>query len=465
MLKVSVFGGPPLSVFLSPRAVAGASWDVGDQILMGAWSGGLVRVPTDGREPKALTTLDVEQRELGHGWPSLLPNHQAVVFAVMSERTGAYDAELAVLELETGRIRRLGLAGFGPRYVSSGHVVYTGEDRALRAVPFDPDQLEITGSPVLLVEEVFNNFDVSKTGRLVYRTGVASLPRRVWVGRDGEITTTIGEGFTVAPRLSPDGSRIAYQAVGSVWILDLERMTNTRVVEAGVVPTWTPDGSRVTFTSDRSGAFDLYSQLADGSGPAELLLDAATNPVPGSWSPDGRVLAYYQTDPETRGDLWVLPVDGDPSPFLVTESHEVAPRVSPDGRWVAYSSNQSGEYRIYVQPFPDGGRVIPVSTGPGAEPVWSRDGRELFYRDGNRMFAVTVELGPAFTVGRPAVLFEGTYNLNAGRTFPEYDVSLDGQHFLMVQPGDTSDGISAANETILVLNWFEELKRLVPTDP
>ena len=464
LLKVSIFGGPPQSVYLSPRAVAGESWQVGEQILTGAWSGGLVRVSTNGEAPDVLTTVSTERGELGHGWPSLIVGHEAVVFTIMSDTAGTYGEELAVLDLETREVQRLGLAGPTPRYVATGHLVYAGEDRALRAVRFDPERREVTGVPVSLADDVSINFDISTTGRLLYQAGVTSQAKRVWVGRDGEVSETIDEGFTVAPRLSPEGTRIAYQATGGIWILDLERGTNTKVVDSGLIPIWTPDGSRVTFTSDKSGRFELFSQLADGSGPAELLLDMAPNPVPGSWSPDGQALVYYQTHPDTRGDLWVLPVGGDPTPFLVTAFHEVAPRVSADGRWVAYSSNQSGEYRIYVQPFPDGGRVIPVSTGPGAEPVWSRDDHELFYRNGDEMMAVDVELGSDLAVGRPTVLFEGGYTRNTGRTFPEYDVSLDGDHFLMVAPGDPSGERSGPNKTILVFNWFQELERLVPAE-
>ena len=447
VLRVSIFGGAPQSIIRSELTVVGERWEGGDHILLGTIGGGLVRVPADGGESEALTTLNVEQGERGHIWPSLIPNYQAVLFTIVSGTAGSSRSQLAVLELETGEVRMLGLAGNGPRYVATGHFVYTGEDGTLRAVPFDADQLEVTGDPVLLVEGVFGNFDFSNTGRLVYTTG-ATPPSLAWVDRRGEIATTlIDQQFVLQQRLSPDGSRIAYATGGNVRILDLERGINTRVVEDGFVPTWTPDGSRITFTSSRTGAFALYSQTADGSGPAELLLDVPdTIPVPGSWSPDGQTFTYYENHPETRGDLWVLPVDGDPKPFLVTQFHEVAPRVSPDGRWVAYTSDQAGENSIYVQPFPQGGRIVPVSTGPGAEPVWSRDGQELFYRNGDQMMAVAVELGSEFILGRPTVLFEGPYLVNNDATFPQYDVSLDGQQFLMVTSGVTRNETSVATQ-------------------
>ena len=228
------------------------------------------------------------------------------------------------------------------------------------------------------------------------------------------------------------------------------------------------DGSTITFSSDRSGTTNLYSRPADFSGAAELLLETTDILVPGAWSPDGQLLVYYEVNAETQRDLWVLPVNGTPLPFLVTEFNEHSPRLSPDGEWISYVSDQAGENRVYARPFPEGsGTVIPVSTGPGTEAIWSRDGQELFYRTGNRMrnqmMAVPVKLGPQLKVGRPSLLFEGAYRLdpnNIGN--PNYDVSLDGQHFLMATGAIDEDATSP--QITVVLNWFEELKRLVPVD-
>ena len=455
----------------------GASWGTGDQIIVGMLTGGLFQVPTDGGEPERLTTPDAERGDTSHRWPSIIPDHEAVLFT--TSRGDMATSQLAILALQTGEVTRLGLAGTSPRYVPTRHLVYTTDDGSLRAVPFDPDQLVVTGNPITLVDGVMvtgsgaANVSISDTGRLAYMTGEeddGSTPFPVWVDRNGEMTSLV-EGVDIRgqqPRLSPDGSRMAVysRTEGDIQLWDLERGSNTWWAEGGadLFPTWMQDSSTVTFASDRSGSFDLYSRPANVGGAAELLVQAPEVLIPGSWSPDGQLLVYYEVNAETQRDLWVLPVNDSPSPFLITEFNEFAPRLSPDGQWVAYISDQSGENRIYAQPFPEGGTIIPISTGPGTEPVWSRDGRELFYRNGNQMLAVTVQPRPKFSVGRPNLLFEGPYlldSLNLG--IPNYDVSLDGQHFLMVTGAIDED--ATPPQITVVLNWFEELKRLVPTGP
>jgi len=212
--------------------------------------------------------------------------------------------------------------------------------------------------------------------------------------------------------------------------------------------------------SDRAGVYDLYSKAADLSGEAQSLLTTPNTKIPGSWSPDGQTLVYYElTTSGTQRDIWTLAIGSDPVSFLATTFNERAPRLSSDGHWLAYVSDQSGENRVYVQRFPEGGRIISVSTGRGTEPVWSRDGRELFYRNGNQMLVVEVHTGPAFAVGPPTLLFEGPYDTDPNaQANPNYDVSPDRADFLMVRSG----GAGRTLGLIVVLNWFEELKRLVP---
>ena len=283
----------------------------------------------------------------------------------------------------------------------------------------------------------------------------------MWVDRTGQIVVPAIDGLSEPwLRLSPDGTRVAVAIDSDIWIRDFERGVDTRVTEGlGNFPVWTPDGSTITFGSNRAGAFDLYSRPVDLSSPTELLLDVQDSLVPGSWSADGRTHVYYTINADTKRDLWTWQVGEEPSPFLVTEFNESNPRLSPNGRWVAYASDQSGENRIYVRPFPEGNRVIPVSAGPGIQAVWSRDGRELFYRNGNEMMAVAVDPGQEFKVRQTTVLFEEPYVLDfANSGIHSYDVSLDGQQFLMVKEAET-----ATSELTVVLNWFEELKARVPT--
>ena len=280
-----------------------------------------------------------------------------------------------------------------------------GLDGTIRAVPFDLERLAVTGVPVPVLDGVITktsgaaDFSLSETRSLVYvPTGATARRTLGWVDRDGQMTTSVIEENTAisTPRLSPDGTRVAFAGargvtgVPDIWIRELERGSDTRLTVEGIniFPAWTPDGATVTFTSDRSGAFDLYSKLADLSGEAEQLVTSAAPKFAGSWSPDGQVLVYTDGGFTTLRDIWALPVGGDPAPFLVTDFDERAPRLSPDGQWVAYVSDQSGEDRVYVQRFPEGGGVSPISTEGETEPVWSRDDRELFYRNGTQMLVV-----------------------------------------------------------------------------
>ncbi|MHC4560749.1 MAG: hypothetical protein ACYS80_26005, partial [Planctomycetota bacterium] len=224
-------------------------------------------------------------------------------------------------------------------------------------------------------------------------------------------------------------------------------------------PLWRPDGKQVTFSSEISGISNIYWASADGSTAAERLISSDKSQIPNSWSPDGRLLAFRERHPITRRDIWVLPSEGSrtPSPFLVTPFNERAARFSPNGRWLAYVSDESGQNEVYVQPYPGPGRKWTVSTNGGGEPVWSADGKELFYRNRDLMMVVAVETEPDFKAGIPRLLFEGHYEMALGSQ--NYDVSADGQKFLMVR---TEEELSPVRLQV-VLNWFEELKRLVVT--
>ncbi len=250
-----------------------------------------------------------------------------------------------------------------------------------------------------------------------------------------------------------------------VWLYDLARGTLTRLIEtAGTAwPVWTPDGGRLAFRLFREGSFNIFWMPADGSGTAERLTASDNVQVPGSWSPDGQVLAFSESDPTTGTDIEVLRLVGDRKPqhFLQTQSNEAAPMLSPDGHWLAYQSNESGRMEIYVRPFPGPGGKTQVSTEGGMQPLWARNGRELFYRNGDKMMAAAVEAEPSFAAAKPKLLFEGHYETAA--VFPaqaNYDMP-DGQRFLMLKPSEQEQ--AAPTQINVVLNWFEELKRRVPT--
>jgi Tol biopolymer transport system component len=248
-----------------------------------------------------------------------------------------------------------------------------------------------------------------------------------------------------------------------IWLYDLSRETLTRLTFQGNTnnaPVWTPDGKRIAFNSNKEGATNLFWQLADGSGGLERLTTSEYIHAPHSWSPDGQFLAFMELNPTTQRDIWVLRLsDRKAEPFLRTVFDETVPRFSPDGRWLAYISNETGRYEVYVQPYPGPGGKWQISTEGGTEPQWNLNGRELFYRNGGKMMAVDIAAQSGFSAGTPHMLFEGKYE-PAPVPGDNYDVSPDGQRFLMVKPVEQEQ--AAPTQINVVLNWFEELKQKVP---
>ena len=252
----------------------------------------------------------------------------------------------------------------------------------------------------------------------------------------------------------------------NIRIYDLSGETLTQLTFEGdnEAPIWTPDGKRVTFASRRSGPFNLFWKSADGSGSEERLTTGEHFQNPQSWSSDGRVLTFREVNPTTGSDIWVLPLEGErqPRPFLQSRSAETEATFSPDGRWLAYASDESGQYEVYVQPFPGPGGKWGISTEGGREPVWNLDGQELFYRNGGQMMAVDITTEPAFRAGTPRLLFDAEWEVPTLGGQANYDVSPDGQRFVMIQASEEQQ--EAVTQINVVLNWFEELKRLVPTN-
>jgi serine/threonine-protein kinase len=340
----------------------------------------------------------------------------------------------------------------------------------LMVAPFDAGRMEVTGGPVPVIEGVLSQltgsaqYSVSRTGSLIYVPGnMQAVERRLmWVTRNGtEEALPIPLRAYESPRLSPDGRRLAIAVNGQIWLYDFSRHTLARFTFEGNVnsrPVWTPDGERIAFYSDKDGPLNLYWQMADGSGSLERLTTANHTQVPHSWSPNGQSLAFQDVDP-VGGDIWILNLrDRKTQPLLKTPFAKNNPRFSPDGRWIAYESDQSGRNEIYVRPYPGPGGQSQVSTDGGSEPVWSRTGRELFYRNGDKMMAAPIVTDPSFSVGKPEMLFEAPYASVAVRV-PNYDVSPDGQRFLMIKVSEPTTPPTRIN---VVVNWIEELKRRVP---
>ena len=471
--KVSIFGGPPVMLADLPGLSSWASWDADDQIIVGMFLNGLFRVPAGGGEPEVLTTLT--QGERAHQAPFVIPGRAAVLFVIRT----AQGRQLAVLDLDTGDVARLGLTGFGPHYVSTGHLVFVAEDQSLRAVPFDAASLQVTGNPVPMVSGVeakaggAANFSISDNGRLVYAEGGGVAPRSlVWVDREGRedpIAAPLRD--YVYARISPDGSQVALELQDDdddIWILDVNRENLRRLTLDGSSdnqPLWTPDGGRIVFQSGRAGINQLFWKAADGTGATERLLDAEVDVIPNVVSPDGSLLIFRERHPTRGYDLSTLALDGNGATetLLGTEFNELNTEISPDGRWLAYQTDASGQVEIYVRPFPtvDGGGLWLISTSGGVKPMWGPDGRELFYMSGQQLLAVEIRAGADFDYGPPRALFGGDYF--TGRPGRNHDVARTGDRFLMIK-NDANEQSFETPEINVVVNWLEELKRLVPVD-
>ncbi|MGH9363952.1 MAG: protein kinase domain-containing protein [Thermoanaerobaculia bacterium] len=457
--KVPTEGGNAITLCDAPSG-RGASWGDDETIVFApSPSSGLFRVPAGAGVPQVLTTPDAAKGENTHRLPEVLPGAKAVLFNA-GARTNWTRGSVVAMVLATGRRRTLLEGAIHPRYVSSGQLVFirNGEPAA---VPFDPDSLQVEGPPVPLPERVlqehyggFSELAVSLSGSLAYVPAEGSTERTlVWVDRQGAVR------LLPAParpynwlRVSPDGTRVAVSISADIWVYDTGRDTLSRLTFDGTNdwPIWSPDGKRLVFASIRGGPFNMYAKSADGSGAEERLLSSPQPQIPGSFSPDGRTLAFIELDPAAREDLWLLPLDGDrkPRPFLQTPFAEGAPALSPDGRWMAYESDESGRYEVYVRPYPGPGGKWQISSGGGRYPVWGKDARELTYWNGSKLMAAPIETKTGFSAGKPALLFEGAY---AGS-----DVSPDGQRFLMIKEPENR---STATRINVVLGWFDDLRR------
>jgi len=473
--KISVSGGTAQT--LGDATLAhGESWSNQGTIAFSPGTASFLQQVSEAGGPlQQLTRL--KTGEVSHRWPEFLPEGKAFLFVASTSSFNWTNSQVAVQTFGTGERRNLIPAATHPRYASSGHLVYS-QGGSLMAVPFDAQRLAVTGAAVPVVENVSHSptsgaaqYSISTTGSLVYVPGGVQENQRVLVSvsRNGaEQRAAAPERGYMFPRISPDGQRVAVgiaEHETQLWLYDLSREALTRFTFEGNVnlnAAWTPDGKRIAFQSSKEGPPNIYWQRADGSGELERLTTSEYAHVPMSWSPDGQLLAFIEVNPSTQRDIWIVRMsDRKAQPFLKTRFDESVPRFSPDGRWLAYTSNESGRYEIYVQPYPGPGGKWQISTEGGTEPAWNLNGRELFYRSGDKMMAVDINTQPGFAAGKPRMLFQGPYERSPA-TSPNYDVSPDGQRFLMLKPADT--GESAPTQINVVLNWFEELKRRVPTE-
>ena len=484
--KVSIGGGPPITISMTGGQLRGAAWLVDDTIVFATndQATGLRRVSAGGGAVTELTKPDRERGEGDHVWPEALPGGRAVLFTVTALSGGLDAAQIEVLDLVSGQRKILVRGGSDGRYVPSGHIVFAA-GATLRAVAFDEDTLETRGTPVPVLPRLVTkatgagDFAVASDGTLVYADGpvggtVGAQRTLVWVDRAGrEEPVSAPPRAYVYPRISPEGGRVVLDVRDQerdIWLWDLARNALTRVtLDPGVDQTavWAPDGRRLFFASGREGITNLFSQPADGSGMAERLAKAPYTQNPTSVSPDGRFVVFYEIRPAGR-DIMMLTLDGGTvQPLFQTRFDELNGDISPDGRWLAYESNSSGRVEVYVSPFPnvkDGQKQ--VSTGGGMQPGWARSGQEMFYfdLDGSLMSVRVTPRPGVWNAASPTKLFDSGY-FTGDQTFlvRNFDVSPDGQRFLMIKPG--AGGQEATSPHIVVVqNWLEELRRLVPTN-
>jgi serine/threonine-protein kinase len=402
-------------------------------------------------------------------WPQLLPENNAVL-ATVGTPSGPRIAVISLQDPEVTILATLGQA-MGAQYLPTGDLLYS-QAGVLYAVPFDVASSEPRGTAVPLLDGIASApggnaayATVSSTGVLAYAPSRANDAQLVWVDRQANVTPLAPTRADFhAPRLSPDGRQLVVTEVEEgrfrIWLHHFERGQHTPLA-SGLQANdaiWTPDGSRITFSGmpDTARVADVMGVVwtaVDGTGGVETLVQReGVNAFPHSWSPESAALAFYFISPETARDIWILPQGGEPQPFLVTGYNERTPTFSPDGRWIAYTSDESGQDEVYVTAYPGPRDTRLVSRNGGRTPVWLPDGRELFYRDGNRMMSVPVRLEPTFASGEPRELFRGNFYAEPdGSGTQDYDVSPDGQRFVMIQT-------EPMTQIRMVMNWFEELR-------
>jgi len=487
--KVSVDAGSAVTL-CDTTGGRGASWgDDGYIIAALANFGPLSRIPEGGGAPVAVTKLIPPERT--HRWPQVLPGAEAALLTSSATGGNYDDANIDVVVLKTGERRTIHRGGFSPRYLASGHLVFVHES-ALFSARFDPIKLALTSSPVPILEDVSSlapsggDFAFSETGTFVYLAGRATLGGFPisWLDSSGKRQPLQSPSAPYSsPRFSPDGKRLAYSLLNGsgsdIWVKDLERDTPSKLTsfpETNGWPVWTPDGQYIIFRSDNTAAPGLYIVRADGSSEPQRLtedrvgLTQTTRELPYSISSNGKRLAYHSAG-SSNPDLFTAPLEsgpsgnagsfrlGKPEIFVGTQSIELQPAFSPDGRWLAYASNETGTFEIYVRPFPGPGGRSRISTSAGSYPVWSPNRRELFFMSMDRHIMVVdySAKGDSFVPGKPRLWSEAILWYPAPAQM--FDVALDGKRVAAVLLAADSGMEKPLTHVTFLLNFFDELRR------
>ena len=476
--KIAVTGSTPVTLCAATTAF-GASWSADNTILFGQ-STGIKRVSANGGAAELIIPASDGEQVYG---PQLLPDGRSVLFSVTKSQgpTRWDEAQVVVQSISTGERRIVVQGGSDARYLRSGHLVYALRDGVFGAA-FDATRLTVQGGAVPLVQgvqrtvgvsAVASNYAVSDQGTLAFVPGVYANRSFVWIHRNGtaEPIGSIPPGTYEDVRLSPDGGRVLATRDGDIWIYDLTSGRSSRVTRDGtsLMGVWNPTGSQVAYSSAKGGNLEAWITSSDGSGQPRQLTTLGWQVHVDSWSPDGRMLTLHHHRLERPAPILMLSLDrvgSKPEVFLEGDFNAEGANFSPDGRYVAYLSQETGQREIYIRPYQGSGGQVTVSVGGGREPIWAKNG-DLFYRSlsGERMFVVAVATAPMLKVGTPVQLFQGPFYIPAtGSPRPQYDVTADGQRSLMLTTRSSTDSPPARPRIVIVQGWFEELRRLVPTN-
>ena len=462
LVKVPLAGGAPVTICDSCSGYS-LHWGSDDTVRYHTFSGNaswrvLMAVSAQGGRPHEIARPDTTSGEAFRA-PMLLPGGRTLLFSLYQGN----GSRLAALDLRTGAITRFDQPGFGPQWVNDGFVVLSNPDGTLMALPFDPERVRATGPPVTIARDVLqpdpfsSRAAVSASGSILYpRSGGSVLRQLLLVSRSGHATPLTPDLKAFSnPRFSSDGRRVAIGVADAgssgrdVWVLDLTQRVWSRLTTNGISnrPIWTADGRRVIYSSND----DLWWVAADGSGRPESLLVAPGSRFAAGVTPDGRSVVFQETGSTPTSGIRAMDFDSTQAARMIVPAAfgESNPALSPDGRWLAYQSEQTGQMEMYVQSYPQPGARVPISLQGGSEPAWAHTGRDLFYRSGDSLMVASVTLSPTFTVTQRRRLFTGSFL--SGGSFREYDVAPDDQHFVMISGG------SARSALIGIQNVFQRL--------